>query len=206
MLSIITIGYNVIEGVVSLYFGIEGEALSIIGFGIDSLVEVVSGLGILHMVLRLKKLGSEAEKRMDEVEIRALQITGFSFYLLAGGLLAGTIFQVLSNERPDATLAGLIIAILSILTMYFLMQAKLSVGKALDSQAIISDSNCTKTCFYLSFILLISSGMYHFFGIWWVESLGSVGIAYFAYKEGKEAFGKAKNKSISCACEDGCHD
>jgi divalent metal cation (Fe/Co/Zn/Cd) transporter len=84
--------------------------------------------------------------------------------------------------------------------MYILMTWKLRIGKQLNSDAIIADANCTKTCFYLSFILLASSGLYELFGIVWFDIAGSLGIAWFAFSEGKEAFEKAKSVELNCHC------
>ena len=88
--------------------------------------------------------------------------------------------------------------------MYLLVQYKLKAGKALNSDAIIADANCTKTCFYLSFILLASSLSYEIFKIGYLDIAGSIGIAYFAFKEGREAFEKAKSGNLMCNCEDHC--
>ena len=201
LLSIITIVYNIIEGLVSVYFGMEDETLALLGFGIDSFVEVISGIGILHMVLRMKR--SAIEKR-DQFERQALKITGFAFYLLVAGLIFGSILTIMEGTKPETTIVGIIISTISILTMYFLMRAKLNVGKALNSDAIIADANCTKTCFYLSIILLASSLLYELTGIGYIDVAGSLGIAWFAFKEGKEAFEKAKSNSLSCCCDDHC--
>ena len=86
--------------------------------------------------------------------------------------------------------------------MYYLMNAKLKVGKELKSDAIIADANCTKTCFYLSFLLLASSGLYELFQISYIDIAGSLGIAYFAFKEGKEAFEKSVSENLACTCHD----
>jgi divalent metal cation (Fe/Co/Zn/Cd) transporter len=85
--------------------------------------------------------------------------------------------------------------------MFWLMTSKLKVGKALNSDAIIADAHCTKTCFYLSFILLASSGLYELFGLAYFDIFGSLGIAYFALKEGREAFEKSKSENLLCNCE-----
>ena len=82
--------------------------------------------------------------------------------------------------------------------MYFLMNAKLKVGNELKSDAIIADANCTKACFYLSFILLASSGLYEISGIAYLDILGALGISYFAFKEGREALEKVNSDNISC--------
>jgi len=200
-LSIITIVYNIIEGLVSVYFGSTDDTLVLLGFGIDSFVEVISGIGILHMVLRMQR--SEV-KDHDKFERLALRITGYSFILLAVGLVAGSILKVINNSKPETTLAGIIIAAVSILTMYFLMQYKLKTGKALNSEAIIADAHCTKTCLYLSFILLISSILYEFLKINYIDIAGTLGIAWYALSEGRESLEKAKNNQLSCSCEN-CH-
>jgi len=200
-LSVITIGYNVIEGLVSVYFGNSDDTLVLLGFGIDSFVEVISGIGILHMVLRMQR--SEI-KDFDKFERLALRITGVAFMLLAAGLVAGSILNILNKSRPETTLAGIIIALISICNMYFLMQYKLKAGKGLNSEAIIADAHCTKTCLYLSFILLASSLLYEFLKISYIDIAGSLGIAWYAFSEGRESLEKAKKNQLSCSCEN-CH-
>ncbi|MFC2107770.1 cation transporter [Bacteroidota bacterium] len=199
-LAVFTIAYNVIEGIISISFGMSDETLSLLGFGIDSFVEVISGIGILHMVFRMKRSESDSS---DGFEKTALRITGFSFYLLFVGLIAGAVINIIQDNKPDTTIPGIIISIASIATMWFLMKMKIKVGKKLNSEAIIADAMCTKTCFYLSIILLASSVLYEIFQISYIDIAGSLGIAWFAFKEGKEAFDKAKGKS--CSCSDGCH-
>jgi len=197
-LSLITIFYNIAEGLISVYFGASDDALALLGFGVDSFVEVISGIGIAHMILRMKY--SKIETR-DTFEKTALRITSTAFYLLAFGLIIGSVLNIINDVKPESTLPGIIIAAISILTMYWLMTSKLKVGKALNSDAIIADANCTKTCFYLSFILLAASGLYELFNIAYFDILGSLGIAYFAFKEGREAFEKAKSGNLLCSCE-----
>lgn len=198
-LSLITIIYNMFEGLVSVYFGAGDETLALLGFGVDSFVEVISGIGIAHMIFRMKY--SKVETR-DTFEKTALRVTGTAFYLLTAGLIIGAVLNMINDVKPESTLPGIIIAGISILTMYWLMTSKLKVGKALNSDAIIADANCTKTCFYLSFILLAASGLYELFNIAYFDILGSLGIAYFAFKEGREAFEKAKSGNLLCNCEE----
>ncbi len=201
-LSIITIVYNIVEGLVSVYFGNADNTLVLLGFGIDSFVEVISGIGILHMVLRMQR--SEIQN-FDKFERLALRITGVAFILLAIGLVTGSILNLVNKTKPETTLAGIIIAGVSILTMYFLMNYKLKAGKALNSEAIIADAHCTKTCLYLSFILLISSLLYEFLKISYIDIAGSLGIAWYAFSEGRESLEKAKKNQLSCSCGENCH-
>lgn len=199
-LAIITIVYNIVEGIISIGFGINDETLSLLGFGVDSLVEVISGAGILHMVIRLRRTGDDS---WDMFERRALRITGTAFLILTAGLVVGSILSFMEGHKPSTTVPGIVISSLSILTMYFLMKYKLIIGKKLGSDAIIADALCTKTCFYLSIILLISSLLYEVFKISYIDIAGSLGIAYFAFREGIEAFRKARG--LSCSCDDKCH-
>jgi len=198
ILAIITIVYNILEGIISVFFGISDDALTLLGFGVDSFVEVLSGVGILHMTYRMKRQSKNDIDSHDRFEKQALKITGVSFYVLTVGLIGGAVVSIITGSRPETTLIGIIVSVISILTMYILMTVKLKIGRALKSDAIIADANCTKTCFYLSFILLISSGLYQVFGMGLLDIAGSLGIAWFAFSEGKEAFEKARNDKREC--------
>lgn len=202
LLSLITIIYNIAEGLVSIFFGLKDETLALFGFGADSFVEVISGLGIFHMIIRMKN--GTVEQR-DGFERTALQITGFSFYILTAGLVLGAAMNLVLGNKPETTFAGIIISAVSILTMYFLMRSKLNVGKKLNSDAIVADANCTKTCFYLSFILLVSSLSYEILKISYLDIAGSIGIAVIAFREGKESFEKSRSEKLSCSCDDERH-
>ncbi|MCH7828150.1 MAG: cation transporter [Bacteroidetes bacterium] len=197
LLAFITITYNTIEGIISVYFGTTDDTLALLGFGVDSFVEVISGIGIAHMVLRMK---FEEVVNRDKLEITSLRITGTSFYLLTAGLIFGGTINIIENSSPETTVVGIIIAVISLFTMYLLIKYKLLVGKKLNSAAIIADANCTKTCFNLSIVLLVSSGLYEIFKINYFDVLGSFVIAYFAFKEGREAFEKAKSEKINPSC------
>lgn len=199
ILAVITVVYNVIEGLISVYFGAKDETLALLGFGVDSFVEVISGIGILHMILRMKY--AKVITR-DKFERTALIINGSAFYLLTAGLIFGSVLNIIYNVKPETTVAGIIISVISIGTMYYLMNAKLSVGRELNSDAIIADANCTKTCFYLSIILLASSGLYEIFRVGYFDILGSLGIAYYAFKEGRESFEKSRSNDLCCSFDD----
>ncbi|MFZ1520261.1 MAG: cation transporter [Ignavibacteriaceae bacterium] len=201
LLSIITIAYNILEGFISIFFGLNDDSLALFGFGVDSFVEVISGIGIFHMIIRMKR---NPIIYRDKFERTALKITGFSFYLLSVGLIIGSVVMILNEVKPETTIFGIAISIISILTMYVLLHFKLKVGNELNSDAIIADANCTKTCFYLSFILLASSLSYEVFKIGYLDLAGSLGIAYFSFREGKESIEKSKSTKLSCSCNDNC--
>lgn len=199
-LALITIFYNIIEGCVSVFFGLQDETIALFGFGLDSFVEVVSGIGIWHMVRRMKQ--SDAVNH-DNFEKRALQITGGSFYVLAVGLIVTSALNIYKGSKPETTFWGIVVSVISILLMWFLMYYKMKIGKQYNSQALIADANCTKTCMYLSIILLVSSVGYEITKIGMIDSFGAIGIAIFSYREGKEAFEKSKG-SLTCGCQGKC--
>lgn len=194
-LSIFTIVYNIIEGLISVALGYADETLALFGFGVDSFIEVMSGLGIAVMIARIKNNpGSEK----TQFEIKALKVTGTAFYILSIGLIAGIVINIITQHKPETTLWGVVISIVSIAVMYWLMTAKRLTGEKLESQPIISDSNCTKVCVYMSIVLLISSLIYELTGFAYADAIGAAGLTWFSISEGKEAFEKAKGKECSC--------
>ena len=198
VLALITVVYNLAEGVVSVAFGLSDETLVLFGFGVDSFVEVVSGVGIFHMVVRMRR--SSIEER-DRFEVTALRVTGIAFFLLAAGLGAGGILSLVASRVPDTTVPGMIISVVSLVTMWLLIRYKLRVGKALDSDAIIADAHCTRACLRLSVVLLASSGVYALTGWGFVDALGSFGIGVLAVLEGREALQKARTREVACTCD-----
>ena len=195
-LAIITVVYNLLEGIVAIYFGAADETLALFGFGVDSFIEVLSGAGIIAMVLRIRQ---NPNTERSKFEITALRITGTSFYILSLGLGATVVANLITGHKPETTFAGLIISIISIATMWLLIRAKRDVGGKLNSAPILADANCTLVCLYMSLALLASSAIYELTGFGFVDSLGAIVLIYFSINEGKEAFEKAHG--IECACE-----
>ncbi|RJP52593.1 MAG: hypothetical protein C4557_05960 [Anaerolineaceae bacterium] len=198
-LAVFTVAYNVAEGLISIFFGISDEALTLFGFGVDSFIEVMSGLGILAMVMRIRQ---NPDKPRTKFEITALQITGTAFYLLAAGLGATAVYNIIIGHKPETTLPGLIISVVSILVMWALVAGKRKVGRELNSMPILADANCTLVCVYMSLVLLASSLIYELTGFGFVDSLGAIGLIYFSAKEGRESFDKAKGLECECGDED----
>ena len=194
-LAIFTIIYNFGEGIISTYLGFEDGSLALFGFGADSFIEVVSGIGIAYMIVRIQK--NEKSNRAS-FENMALKITGTGFYILVAALLVSSIYNIWTKHKPQTTFWGIIISLISILVMWLLTNWKRKVGKELNSAPILADANCTLVCVYMSVILLISSGIYELFKIPYIDSLGTLGLSWFAFKEGKECFEKSKENEDTC--------
>lgn len=172
-LSLFTVFYNIIEGVVSTIMGINDETLVLFGFGADSFIEVLSGAGIMVMIMRIRKNPLSPGYKF---EINALRITGFAFYLLSLGLFAGIILNIISRHKPETTFSGIIISLVSIAVMLWLMTSKRNVGRKLNSEPIVCDSNCTKVCVYMSVVLLVSSLIYELTGFAYADAIGAAGL------------------------------
>ncbi len=201
-LAVFTIFYNIAEGLVSIGFGVSDESLALFGFGVDSFIEVMSGIGILVMVNRIRQ---NPDTSRTPFEVTALRVTGSAFYILAVGLAISAVYNIFTNHKPETTLPGLVISIISIAVMWALVAAKRKVGRTLNSMPILADANCTMVCIYMSVVLLISSFIYQFTGFGFVDSLGALGLIYFSINEGRESFDKAKG--LECDCEDeNCKD
>lgn len=194
-LAIFTIFYNLAEGLISIFFGINDEALTLFGFGVDSFIEVMSGIGILAMVLRIRQ---NPETPRSQFEQTALRVTGTSFYLLAAGLAITAIYNLFTAHKPQTTLPGLVISLISIAVMWALVMGKRRVGHTLNSSPILADANCTMVCIYMSLVLLASSLIYELTGFGFVDSIGALGLIYFSYSEGKESFEKAAGMDDCC--------
>ncbi len=196
-LAVFTIFYNIVEGLVSIGFGVSDESLALFGFGVDSFIEVMSGIGILVMVNRIRQ---NPDTSRTPFEVTALRVTGTAFYILAAGLGVSAVYNIFTNHKPETTLPGLVISIISIAMMWLLVTGKRKVGRTLNSMPILADANCTMVCIYMSVVLLVSSFIYQFTGFGFVDSLGALGLIYFSINEGRESFDKAKG--LECDCED----
>lgn len=194
-LALFTVVYNLGEGLVSLYFGAQDEALTLAGFGVDSFIEVVSGVGILAMISRLRRYGSKDRGRFEKL---ALQITGTCFYVLVAGLVIGAVISVWEAQKPTTTIAGIVVSLLSIAIMRVLALWKIRTGKQLNSASIIADGNCTMVCVYMSVVLLASSVVYELVHLPYIDAAGMLGLAWFSFKEGQESFEKSKDAATCC--------
>jgi len=184
-LAIFTIVYNLTEGIISTIMGYEDETLALFGFGVDSFIEMISGIGIAVMVTRIRR---HPDSATGEFEKAALKVTGYSFYALTAGLVISACISIYTGHRPETTFWGVVISSFSIVVMLVLIRGKLKAGRGLNSRAIIADANCTKVCIYMSLVLLSASLVYELTGVGYVDAFGTLGLAWFCYKEGKECF------------------
>jgi cation diffusion facilitator family transporter len=189
-LEYFTVGWNVIEGVVAIGAGIIAGSVALIGFGVDSSIEVISALGLLW---RLRKAGPEATVAEESgAERRALYVVAATFFLLAAYITyeAGT--ALLGREEPDRSTVGLVLSVLSLVIMPALAYMKQRTGHQMGSRALVADAAETWVCSYLSLALLAGVGLYALFGWWWADPVGALAMLPVILWQGWETLGEAR--------------
>ena len=182
LLSIATVGYNVVEGVAAVTVGLLTNSSALFSFGLDSFTESLSGS---VMIWRFgKERSEEDEERMEQ---KAQKLVAYTFFILGAFVLYEAITQLIAHEEPEKSLFGIVVAVLSLIIMPSLMLAKYRTGRLLKSKSLIADSKQTLACVIMSATLLIGVGLNYFFGLWWADPLAAIAIAVLLFHEGKEA-------------------
>lgn len=192
-LSYFTVAYNVVEGVASILFGAISNSVALTSFGIDSFVESLSGS---VMIWRFRKHASLTDEEVEKMEQRAIKLVGYTFLILGAYVLYESGSKLYLQERPDPSLVGMIIAILSLIIMPFLAYMKNDTGKKLNSHSLVADSKQTYVCTMMTVTLLLGLGLNYFYGIWWADPVAGVAISLLLFKEGYSAL---KEKDL-CGC------
>jgi divalent metal cation (Fe/Co/Zn/Cd) transporter len=199
-----SVAYNVVEAVIAVTAGIVAGSVALIGFGLDSVVEVSSGLIILW----------QFRHRLPESrERQALRLMAFSFFGLAAYVSFESVRALFSGGEPEASPVGIGLAIASLIIMPFLSWAQRRTGRALGSNAVVADSTQTLLCTYLSAVLLVGLVLNATLGWGWADPIAGLVIAAVAVREGVEAWkgegccaasGEGRSEEDDCGCADGC--
>lgn len=182
-LSYFTVGYNILEGIVSILAGLLAGSIALVGFGLDSFVESLSG-GV--MVWRFRQYGKLSEEEEQRIEKRATRLVAYTFFILAAYVLYESTKRLYFHEIPDPSLFGIIIAIVSIIVMPILFYMKYRTGKSLNSRSLVADSKETLACVFLSFALLVGLGLNYLFGFWQADPIVGLVVVAFLVREGYE--------------------
>jgi divalent metal cation (Fe/Co/Zn/Cd) transporter len=185
-LESITVGYNILEAILALGIGFAAQSISLETFGLDSIIEVGAGV-ILIWRLNAERSGARSES-VEAVEKRAARWVGGTLFALAAYVFAQSIYSLMAGERPEGTIWGVALALLSLLVMPVLALMKLRVAKRLESHALRADAFETVACAYLSFTLLLGLGANYLFGWWWADPLAALAMVYFIVREAREAW------------------
>ncbi|MEU6742127.1 cation transporter [Streptosporangium sandarakinum] len=201
-----TITYNVIEAAVAITAGTVASSAALIGFGLDSIVEVASAA-----VVAWQFSAADHERR----EKTALRVIAISFFALAAYVTFDAVRALLGVGEAEHSTPGLILAALSLVIMPFLSYAQRRAGRELGSASAVADSKQTLLCTYLSAVLLVGLALNSLFGWSWADPIAALAIAAVAVKEGREAWRgdaccppplAARDASAAAANETGCAD
>ena len=188
-LEYFTIAWNSLEGLIALTAGVIAGSISLVGFGVDSFVEVTSGATLLWRM----SVDADAESR-ERNEQLSLKIVGLCFIALATYIAYEAARDLIKKAAPEHSTPGIVLACISLIVMPILSRAKRRVGVALNSAAMRADAKQTEFCTYLSAILLVGLLANAFFGLWWADPVAALIMVPIIAKEGVEGWqGQACN-------------
>ena len=196
-IELIALLWMIIEASIAITAGFATRSVSLEGFGIDSIIELVAG-SILLWRLLVEKRGGSIEV-VSKAERRAAWITGISLFGLALYIVADSAFALLTQSHSQMSWWGIGLAISAAIIMPLLWQGKLRVAKGIGSPALKADAVCSITCAYMSFALLIGLLLNYFLGLWWADALAAFALVYFIVREGREALHEARTGEM-CNC------
>lgn len=192
-LEYLTIGWNSLEAIIAIGAGLVAGSIALVGFGLDSIIEVSSGAALLW------RLHMDAPEKRERSERIALKLVGISFLLLAAYVIFDAAQSLITRETPEASYVGIGLAALSLVVMPLLARAKRKVAVSINSRALQADSRQTDICAYLSAILLGGLLLNALFGWWWADPVAALVMTPIIVKEGIEAL-----RGETC-CDGVCH-
>ncbi len=202
-IELVTIVWMIIEASIAITVGFATRSVSLQGFGLDSIVELIAG-GILLWRLLVEQRGGSAE-RIEQAERRASWVTALSLFALSVYIVGESALTFLTRTRPESSWWGIGLAIAAAILMPLLWQGKLRVARRIGSAALKADAACSVTCAYMSLTLLLGLLLNRFFGWWWADPLAALVLVYFLVQEGREALHEARTgETCSCGDDDCC--
>lgn len=178
-------GYNALEAVASIALGWLAASIALVGFGLDSIVESLSGL---VLIWRLRQHGRVSEATEEDAERRAVRFVAVTFFVLGTYVLVESVRKLALREAPDPSLAGIVLAGVSVVAMPFLAWQKRRTAAQIGSRALLADARETLACALLSVALLVGLGANYWFGLWQADPVAGMVITGFLFREGWEGW------------------
>lgn len=201
-IELVTILWMTIEACIAITVGFAVHSVSLQGFGLDSVVELIAG-SILLWRLLVERRGESLE-RIEHAERRAALVTAISLFVLAVYIIGDSALSFLTRTRSESSWWGIGLAVAAVIVMPLLWQGKLRVARRIGSAALKADAACSVTCAYMSLTLLAGLVLNRIFGWWWADPLAALALVYFLIQEGREALHEARTGE-TCHCgEDDC--
>ena len=182
-LEYVTVGYNSLEAIAAITFGLIAGSIALFGFGLDSIIESLSGMILIWRLYDHDRQSSEESEKKERYAVRFVSI---SFFILGAYIIFESVRKLLVLEIPNASLPGIIIASLSLIIMPILAMRKKKLGQQINSRALMADAQETIACALLSAALLLGLGLHWWIGFWQADPAAAILIALYLFKEGKE--------------------
>lgn len=195
-LEYLTVGWNIVEGVIAVSAAIAAGSVALLGFGIDSFVESTSG-GVLIWRLKAERSGMDAEA-IERLDRRAHKLVALTLFALAAYVVIDAGKTLWLREHPEPSPVGIGLTTVSLIVMLWLARAKRRAAKALGSRALEADAFQTTACWWLSLIALGGMTLNAALGWWWADPVAALGMTYFLVREGREAW-KGEDTCHGCA-------
>jgi divalent metal cation (Fe/Co/Zn/Cd) transporter len=180
-LSYFTVGYNIVEGVASIFAGLLAGSIALVGFGLDSFLESLSGI---VMIWRFRQHGRISKVKEEKIERKATRLVAYTFFSLAAYVFYESSKRLYFHEIPHPSILGIIIATVSTAVMPILFHMKYQTGKSINSRSLIADSKETLACTFLSVALLVGLGINYLSGFWQADPIVGLVIVIFLVREG----------------------
>lgn len=192
VLAYLTVGWNSVEAIVSVLAGVLAGSVALVGFGLDSVIETSSGAVMLWRLNHANERSAHSRERSERI---ALRLVGVSFLLLATYVAADAVWSLYDHEAPVRSIAGIVIAAVSLIVMPLLARAKRRVALGLNSGAMKADSRQTDICAYLAAIVLGGLLLNAVLGWWWADPIAALVMVPIIAKEGVDAL-----RGEACDC------
>jgi hypothetical protein len=191
----LTLAWMVVEAIVAIASGVAAHSITLLAFGLDSVVELISaGVLIWRLTIELR----HGEQFSEGAEQRSSKIGGALLFVLAAYVVVGAAWSLWMQRAAGFSLPGLLVALAAIPIMYFLAKRKIAIAEQIGSRALRADAMESVTCGWLSVVVVVGLAAQYFIGAWWIDSVTSLGIVWFLVKEGREAWAGEE-------CCDSCH-
>jgi divalent metal cation (Fe/Co/Zn/Cd) transporter len=191
----LTIAWMVIEAIVAIASGLAAHSITLLAFGLDSVIELISaGVLIWRLTIELR----HGQKFSEDAEQRASKIGGVLLFALAAYVVISAAWSLWMQRAEEFSVPGLLVALVAIPTMYFLAKRKIAIAEQIGSRALRADAMESVTCGWLSVVVVVGLAAQYVIGAWWIDTVTSLGILWFLVKEGREAWAGEE-------CCDSCH-
>jgi divalent metal cation (Fe/Co/Zn/Cd) transporter len=191
----ITIAWMTIEAVVAIWSGFAAHSVTLLAFGLDSIIEMVSaGVLIWRLTIELR----HGQHISEEAERRASRIGGILLFALAAYVVISAGWGFLTKQGEEFSAPGLVVALAAIPIMYLLAKRKIAIAEKIGSRALRTDAVESITCGWLAAVVVVGLIAQYITGAWWVDSVTSLGIVWFLVKEGREAWASEDYGCSSC--------